>query len=348
MIHSSITTDRRDVIKYGITAGIAGVTGYIGNDNIVAAESGDGSGEYPTEPITIIIPWSQGGGTDRSMRATTPTWSELLDAEFIVENYPGGSTQVGGERIYEADNDGYTIGMWNLPQMQATWLFQNAPYNADDFDYFGTHHWDPTMWFAPPDSPYADMAEFIEYARDHEVTVGTTAAIGNTAMSALLVQEAYDLDLTLVNLEGGSQTRQSVMAGDVDAAINQPWAFNPDHSDEVLGLGTHTSDPQNLWPDTPSFADLGLTEIPLVEDGWGQWKLMVTPGGFREEYPQRFETLAETYAAVFEREEFVSRVEQQGNLNEILRYKPPEETRAEVDAVSETMETYSELFENFS
>ncbi len=348
MKNTSNRIDRRTFIKHGVVAGTAGLAGCTGNSRIRITGSGGSSGEYPSKPITVIVPWAQGGGTDRSTRATTPTWSELLDAEFMVENYPGGSTQVGGERIYSADNDGYTIGMWNLPQMQATWLLQNAPYTGEDFDYIGTHHWDPTMWFAPPDSPYRDMAEFIEYAKENSATVGTTAAIGNTALSALLVQKTYDLDLTLVNMGGGSKARQAVLAGDVDAAVNQPWAFNPTYSNDVLGLGTHTSEPQNLWPDTPSFAELGLSEIPLVEEGWGQWKLMVTPGGFRDEYPERFEKLAETYANVFDQEGFRSRTESQGNLNEILRYLPPEETRTEVETVSQTMNEYASLFDNFN
>lgn len=335
---------RRRFVKYTAATGIAGLAGCqaLGNGN----GNGNGGGEYPSEAIQVIVPWAQGGGTDRSTRATTPTWSETLDANFVVENYPGGSTQVGGERLYNSDADGYTVAMWNMPQMQATWLFQDAPYTQEDFDYIGTHHLDPTMWFAPPDSPYQDMAEFIEYAQNNDVTVGTTAAIGNTALSALLVQDTYDLNLNLVNMEGGTPTRQATLAGDVDASVNQPWAFNPDHIGEVVALGTHTPERQELWP-APSFAELGLNDIPLVDEGLGQWKLMVAPGGLQDEYPDRFQALHDSYAQVFEQEEFINQTKEQGNLNKILQYKDSEATEKEVSATTEFMEQYESLFDEF-
>lgn len=339
--------DRRKFLKctaaVSLGVGVAGCGEPMGGTN----ENGGGDGNYPGEPITVIVPWEQGGGTDRSMRATAPTWSETLGTEFVVENYPGGSTQVGGEQLYDSEPDGYTIAMWNMPQMQATWLFQDAPYDQEDFDYIGTHHHDPTMWFAPPDVPYDDMSEFIEYAETNEVTVGTTAAIGNTALSAVLIQDHYDIELNLVNLEGGTPTRQATLAGNVDAAVNQPWAFNPDHQGEVTALGTHTSEPTDLWEGAPSFAELGLDDLPLVEEGLGQWKLIVAPGGLQEEYPDRFQMLVDSYAEVFEQEDFIDQAREQGNLDRILDYRGPEETVEEVQAVSDFMEEYSDLLQAY-
>lgn len=334
-------TTRRRLIQCVGTAGIAGLAGCQNT-----SESSSNSG-YPDSQVEVIVPWSQGGGTDRATRATTPTWSETLDTEFVVQNYSGGSTQVGGERLYNSDPDGYTVAMWNMPQMQATWLFQDAPYRMDDFDYIGTHHLDPTMWFAPPESPYEDMAEFIEYARNNEVTVGTTAAIGNTALSALLIEDTYDdIDFNLVNLEGGTPTRQATLAGNVDAAVNQPWAFNPDYSNDVVGLGTHDSKRQDLWP-APSFGELDLDEIPLVEEGFGQWKLIVAPGGLKKEHPDRYESLVDSYAEVFEQDEFHARAEKQGGLDKILQYNNPESTREEVQNYSKFMEEFEPLFDRF-
>ncbi len=334
-------TTRRRVLQYASAAGIAGLAGC---QDIGGSSS---SGSYPEGQIEVIVPWAQGGGTDRATRATTPTWSETLGADFVVQNYSGGSTQVGGERLYNSDPDGYTVAMWNLPQMQATWLFQDAPYTMDDFDYIGTHHLDPTMWFAPPESPYEDMAEFIEYARNNDVTVGTTAAIGNTALSALLVEDTYDdIEFNLVNMEGGTPTRQATLEGNVDAAVNQPWAFNPDHSDDVIGLGTHDSEGQDLWP-APTFGELGLNDIPLVDEGFGQWKLIVAPGGLAEEYPDRYEALIDSYAEVFEQDEFLSRTEEQGGLDKILEYRNPESTEDEVRSYSEFMGEFESLFDRF-
>ncbi len=347
------TFTRREAIGTGIGLGaacLAGCTGMTGGGSGSGGtnnSTGESGGNYPSKEITVIVPWSQGGGTDRSTRALTPTWSKKIGANFVVQNYPGGSTQVGGERLYNATANGYNIAMWNLPQMQATWLFQDAPYNGSNFDYIGTNHWDPTMWFAPQNSPYNNMMEFVEYTKNNSVTVGTTAAIGNTALSALLVKDSYDLDYQLVNLEGGSSVRQAVLAGDVDAAVNQPWAFNPSNVGKVTALGTHTSEPQTLWPNTPTFKELGMTDVPLVDEGLGQWKLVVAPGGLKENHPDRFEQLVKTYKRTMNDKSYRQRAKQQGKLNKILRYNGPQKTKDIVKQNTKFMKEYSSLIENF-
>ncbi|NHN48086.1 tripartite tricarboxylate transporter substrate binding protein [Halostella sp. JP-L12] len=335
-------SNRRTFIKAGASVSIIGLAGCS-----QGGIGGGGGGNGGDGSVTVIVPWSQGGGTDRSTRALTPTWSETLGEDFVVENYPGGSTQVGGEKLYNAEADGYTVGMWNLPQMQATWLFQDAPYTAEDFDYIGTNHADPTMWFAPQDSPYSDMTEFLDYARENSVTVGLTSAIGNTALSGLLVRDTYDVDMELVNLEGGTPTRQAVLSGDVDAAVNQPWAFNPSNIGEVTTLGSHTPEQQELWPDTPSFKELGLNDLPLVDRGLVQWKLMMAPGGVEENHPDRYEELVTTYEEAMNSEDYLDRASEQGNLDKIIRYNGPDETESIVQENSEFMSQYESLFEDF-
>jgi tripartite-type tricarboxylate transporter receptor subunit TctC len=299
--------------------------------------------------VKIIVPWSQGGGTDRSTRVLIPTWQKELGGEFVVQNYPGGSTQVGGERLYRAEPDGYTLSMWNLPQMNATRLFQDAPYTIDDFDYVGTNHFDPTMWFAGKRTPYQDLADVIEAARDRpgDITVGLTSAVGNTALSALIVQDTFDIEFNLVNLEGGSNVRQAVLGGQVPVVVNQPWAFNPANIGEVTALGSHTSERQILWPDTPSFAELGFSDMPLVKEGLGQWKLIMTPGGLKKQYPERYRALVDSYEAAMAAEAYHERASNQGDLDKILRYNGPEATYDIVSQVSESMREFAHLFEAF-
>lgn len=327
--------NRRKFIKSGVAAGTIGLTGCTGSVG----------GEYPNQSITMVVPWAQGGGTDRSTRALTPTWSDTIDGDFSVQNYPGGGTQVGGEKLYNADADGYTLGMWNLPQMQATWLFQNAPYKQKDFEFIGTNHADPTMWFAPLDSDYSDMNGFLDYARKNNVKVGLTSAVGNTALSALLVLDTYDVNMDLVNLEGGTPVRQAVLAGDVDAAVNQPWAFNPSNIGDVTPLGSHTPEQQELWPDTPSFAELGLKDLPLVEDGLVQWKLMVAPAGLQDEYPDRWDTIVSSYKEAMQADSYRKRAAKQGNLDKIINYNGPDKTKQIVSDNTKFMKKYKPLFD---
>ena len=333
------TNSRRRFIKYSGAAVAVALAGCLGDEE----------GEYPEREINTIVPWAEGGGTDRSMRHTSGPWSDTIGTEITITNHPGASTQIGGEELYGSDPDGYTIAMWNLPQMQATWLFQDAPYDMDSFDYIGTHHLDPTMWFAPDDVPYDDMAEFLDWAQDNHATIGTTAAIGNTALSALLVNDTFDLDAEIVNLEGGTPTRQATLAGDVDAAVNQPWAFNPDHQGEVTALGTHTPEPPDpdMWEGVSSFLELGLEEIPLVEEGFGQWKIIAAPGGLADEHPDRFELLEETYLEAMESDAYVESARDDNRLDLITDAQGADACRQEVEDYTGFMEDHGGLIDDF-
>lgn len=346
--------DRRTFVKSGIAIGTAGLAGCASSGNGGGGGGGGGNnsggggggGNYPSQTITVIVPWSQGGGTDRSTRALTPTWGDKIGGNFVVQNYPGAGTQIGGEKIYNAKPNGYTVGMWNLPQMQATQLLQDAKYKPSEFDFIGTNHADPTMWFAPKNVPYKNFKEFVEWAKGKgkDVTVGLTSTLGNTALSGVTVRDTIDgLNYQLVNLEGGSGVRKAVLAGDVDAAINQPWAFNPTNIGKVTALGSHTKKEQALWPDTPSFWDLGFKDLPYAQPISRQWKLMVAPPGTADKYPDRYQTLVDTYKEAMQSDAYLEKVKGLSNLDKLVEYNSPEKTREIVNENTKYMKKYLPL-----
>ncbi|RBI58533.1 hypothetical protein DMJ13_26600 [halophilic archaeon] len=338
--------NRRSFLEASTVVGTVGLAGCTSGSWSSGGSNGDSGGNYPSKPITVVVPWSQGGGTDRSTRAVTPVWSNKISGDFVVQNYSGAGTQIGGEKIYNAKPDGYTVGMWNLPQMQATWLLQDAPYTASDFDFIGTNHADPTMWFAPKNSPYKNFEEFVSYAekKGSDVVVGLTSTVGNTALSGLVVRKELDLDYKIVNLEGGSGVRKAVLAGDVDAAINEPWAFNPTNIGKVTPLGTHTKKPQDLWPDTPAFWDLGFKKLPYVEPVARQWKLMVAPGGLKDKNPDRYQKLVDTYKSTMNADKYMKKVKGLSGLNKLVEYNSPKETKKIVQENTKYMKKYKQLY----
>jgi tripartite-type tricarboxylate transporter receptor subunit TctC len=193
------------------------------------------------------------------------------------------------------------------------------------------------------------MNEFLEFAQQNggDVTVGLTSAVGNTALSALLVKDTYDLDVQLVNLEGGTPVRKAILAGDVDAAVNQPWAFNPANKDKATGLGTHTEEAQSLWPSVPSFKDLGLSKVPYPEPATVQWKVMLAPSGIREQYPDRYDTLVSTYEEAMMADPYRQRADDLSGLSEIIEYNPPERTREIVEENVSKMNEFKPLFDQY-
>src|SRR5699024_11857315 len=94
-------------------------------------------GEYPSNDITLVVPYDAGGGTDSIARALQPHLQEELGASVVVENRPGGSGAVGMNSVRTAAPDGYTMIMAAASPTIATPLFSDVDYTYEDFSLIG-------------------------------------------------------------------------------------------------------------------------------------------------------------------------------------------------------------------
>jgi hypothetical protein len=84
-----------------------------------------------------------------------------------------------------------------------------------------------------------------------------------------------------------------------------------------------------------------------VNEGLGQLKLMMAPGGVEDEYPDRYNQLVDSYEQAMQADSYQEQAAEQGNLDQILQYNGPEETFEIVQSVSESMQEFETLFEEF-
>src|ERR1700759_1272840 len=94
----------------------------------VAAPSG--AQTYPTKPVRIIVPYAPGGNTDFTARAVAEKLSDWLKRQFIVDNRPGGATNIGTEVVAHASPDGYTLLMGGASNAINMSLFAKLPYDT--------------------------------------------------------------------------------------------------------------------------------------------------------------------------------------------------------------------------
>src|SRR5262252_8973229 len=85
--------------------------------------------DYPTRPVRVIVPVAAGGGADIVARLTGQWLSERLGQQFIVENRPGGGTNIGAEMVARAPADGYTLLLVSVTQAVNTTLYEKLNYN---------------------------------------------------------------------------------------------------------------------------------------------------------------------------------------------------------------------------
>src|ERR1700724_1308215 len=94
---------------------------------------------YPTRPITVIVPFAPGGGTDVTARIVGEHMSRTLGQQLVVQNVVGAGGTIGGTRVMRADPDGYTIEMGQMgTHTAAVALYPNLAYKPDvDFEPIG-------------------------------------------------------------------------------------------------------------------------------------------------------------------------------------------------------------------
>jgi tripartite-type tricarboxylate transporter receptor subunit TctC len=93
--------------------------------------------EYPEKPVTIIVGYAAGGGTDILARTVAPYVEKYLgnNAKLVIKNVPGAGGQIGFTQVATAAPDGYTIGTFNQPAAAAMTLDRKADYAMDSFTY---------------------------------------------------------------------------------------------------------------------------------------------------------------------------------------------------------------------
>ena len=133
-----------------------------------------GGKEYPSGPITMIVNYSAGGGTDLAARALGDAAAEVLGTAITVSNVTGGSGTVGVTELANSKADGYTIGVATLsPLALVPWQLE-VTYTPDSFKYicaFGQYGYGIVV---AKDSPYQTLEDLIAAAKEGTVNYGAT------------------------------------------------------------------------------------------------------------------------------------------------------------------------------
>ena len=123
--------------------------------------------DYPTRPITVIVPFAAGGPTDVIARIVGDHMSKTLGQTLVIENVVGAGGTTGITRAKRATHDGYTIAMGHLgTQAAAPALYPNLQYDpVNDFEPIGMAAGTPILILAKKDFPPKDLKEFVAYVK---------------------------------------------------------------------------------------------------------------------------------------------------------------------------------------
>jgi tripartite-type tricarboxylate transporter receptor subunit TctC len=145
---------------------------------------------YPTRPITMIVPFAAGGTTDVTARIVGEHMSRTLGQQIIVENIVGAGGTVGSTRAMRANPDGYTIEMGQMgTHAAAVALYPNLSYKPDvDFEPIGMVSAIPALIVARKDFPSKDLKEFVSFVKANGDKLNVAhAGVGSTFFTTCML-----------------------------------------------------------------------------------------------------------------------------------------------------------------
>ncbi len=218
---------------------------------------------FPEKQITIIMPWSLGGGPDTIARQVASYGEKILGVPVIVENHTGGAGTIAMNDALQAEDDGYTMVVANGPLFSLTPSFVNVNYTLDDITPLIGMRITEFVILTNSKSNITNIEELKAYAEaGNTIKYATTGGPGNDSYTMISVLfKLLDIPSEAVPYDGGQEAINALVGGHVDVAIGSP----PTYRDYVINgelncLGTFI--PEGLDVEgighIPSFKDQGI------------------------------------------------------------------------------------------
>jgi tripartite-type tricarboxylate transporter receptor subunit TctC len=178
---------------------------------------------YPSRPITIVVPFPAGGGTDAVARTIADGMRTSLGQTVIIENLAGANGSVGVGRVARARGDGYTIGMGEWGSFVANGAVYALPYNLlTDFSPISLVTTQPLVIVAKKTVPANDLQGLVAWLIDNpdKALAGTSGIGGIQHVGGVYFQNKTGTRLAFIPYRGGAPALQDLLAGQIDLVVS--------------------------------------------------------------------------------------------------------------------------------
>jgi tripartite-type tricarboxylate transporter receptor subunit TctC len=214
--------------------------------------------DFPTESVNYIIPFGPGGESDITARFQQPHFQELFDEDLVITYKPGGGGAVGWSQLNSLSADGSTIMGINLPHIIVKPKQGNVGFQTEDIVPVHMFHYTPDAIVVRADSEFETIDDLIAAAKDNPRQVIFSGSGKGTAnhLAQVRFDEMAEIDTTYVAFDGTGSSTTANLGGQVSAQ----WGYTTvgaTQGDEVRLLAVAMEERHPLFPDVPTFAELG-------------------------------------------------------------------------------------------
>ena len=231
--------------------------------------------DFPSKPITIVVPFAAGGPTDTVARQLAETMRTKLggNATIIVENAAGAGGTIGATKVARAAPDGHTLFVWHIGMAATAGLYRKLQYKPlEDFTYLGMINDVPMTLLGSPKLPANTYRDFENYIRANGGKLNLAhAGLGSAShLCGLMWQSAVKLDKSMATIayRGTGPAMNDLIAGTVDVMCDQTTNTTSQiEAGRVKAFAVTTAKPlstHKLLKDYPTLQEMGLKGFNLT------------------------------------------------------------------------------------
>ncbi|SOC57389.1 Tripartite-type tricarboxylate transporter, receptor component TctC [Chromohalobacter canadensis] len=277
---------------------------------LLTAIAGPALADYPEKPITIIVPWAAGGGTDATARTIAKAMEEELGATVNVVNRTGGSGVVGHSAIARANPDGYTLGLVTGEINMMHWqgltdltYRDYTPIAQINYDYAGVQ--------VATDGPFEDLEDLVQTVGEQPKGTYNASGTGqggvwHLAFAGFLMDQGLEPDrVTWIPSQGAAPAMTELAAGGIDIVPSSvPEGRSMIESGRAASLGIMAPERLDSFPDVPTVQEAIGSDYQI-----GEWRGIAGPKGMD---PEIVSTLEDALEAAYNSDTYQGFMAKQG------------------------------------
>lgn len=213
--------------------------------------------DFPSRPVTMVIPFPPGGNTDLMGRALQEAMRKALGQPVVVQNKGGAAGAIGIMDVVRAKPDGYTMGLTPNNPLTAQPHIRKLDYGMDSFRYVCLTYYAPYVLIAGPKAPFKTFQEFVDFAKakPQNLVYGHPGPGSQPHLGMLSVLSALGVDALGVPFQGAGPMSQALLGGEVMAITETPAVAK---ATNLTVLAALTETRIAGLPDVPTMKELGF------------------------------------------------------------------------------------------
>jgi tripartite-type tricarboxylate transporter receptor subunit TctC len=245
----------------------------------IAAFAGSAqAADFPTKPVTFVVPFSPGGSNDIVGRQLSKQLSEIWGQPVVVENRPGAGATVGSAHVAAQPADGYTITIASVTFTMNPAVQKSLPFDPEkDFTRIGLIGQVPLVIGARPGIPADSPQEFFDYLKSNpgSLNYGATGVGSIQHFAGELLNQAVGSDVQVVQYPGGGPAMTDVMGDHIEYSIGSMTQMLPQiRAGNIKPIAVTSSERSDAAPDVPTLQEAGLEDYEVL-----QWWGVLAPAG---------------------------------------------------------------------